>query len=133
MSESYPDMAIVTVCRLLAMRSGLPDVESAVTGSASLDDSGTTKTRPAAELIEIAMASAEVTPAGQTPAADTDTNCLVLGELPEAVTEQELPDLVTSELLDPFGLSRTDYPPADDTRLAAPFLRGYVTASGAAL
>ena len=130
LSETYPDIGKVTVRQLLAMQSGLPDYEAAVTGSAALDDSVTTKTWTAEELIDAAMQSGEATPAGQTPASYSNTNYIVLGELLEAVTEQELPDLVTSELLDPFGLSRTDYPPADDTALAAPFLRGYVTASG---
>jgi D-alanyl-D-alanine carboxypeptidase len=130
LSETYPDIGKVTVRQLLAMQSGLPDFEAVVTGSAALDDTFTTKTWTAEELIDTAMQSGEVKPAGQTPAEYSNTNYIVLGELLEAVTEEELPDLVTSGLLDPFGLSRTDYPPADDTTLAAPFLRGYVTASG---
>ena len=132
LSETYPDIGKVTVRQLLAMQSGLPDFEAAVTGSAALDDTVTTKTWTAEELIDTAMQSGEVQPAGQTPADYSNTNYIVLGELLEAVTEQELPDLVTSELLDPFGLSRTDYPPAEDTSLDAPLLRGYVTASGVA-
>jgi D-alanyl-D-alanine carboxypeptidase len=130
LSEAYPDIGKVTVRQLLAMQSGLPDFEAAVTGSAALDNDFSTKTWTAQELIDTAMQSGEVKPAGQTPAEYSNTNYIVLGELLEAVTDEELPDLVTSELLDPFGLSRTDYPPADDTALAAPFLRGYVTASG---
>lgn len=130
LSETYPDIGQVTVRQLLAMRSGLPDFEAVVTGSAAVDDTFTTKTWTAEDLIDAAMQSGEVTPAGQTPASYNNTNYILLGELLKAVTEQELPDLVTSELIDPFGLSRTAYPPADDTALAAPFLRGYVTASG---
>ncbi len=129
LSETYPDIGQVTVRQLLAMRSGLPDYEAVVTGQAAVDDTFATKTWTADELIDAAMQSGEVTSAGQTPASYSNTNYIVLGELLEAVTEQELPDLVTTELLDPLGLSRTDYPPADDTSLTAPFLRGYVTAS----
>lgn len=130
LSETYPDIGQVTVRQLLAMQSGLPDFEAVVTGSAALDDTFTTRTWTAEDLIDAAMQSGEATPAGQTPASYSNTNYIVLGELLEAATEQELSDLVTSELLDPLELSRTDYPPADDTALAAPFLRGYVTASG---
>jgi D-alanyl-D-alanine carboxypeptidase len=130
LSETYPDIGRVTVRQLLAMQSGLPDYEAVLTGSAALDDTFITKTWTSEELIDAAMQSGEATPAGQTLASYCNTNYVVLGELLEAVTEQELPDLVKSELLDPFGLSRTDYPPADDTTLAAPFLRGYVAESG---
>lgn len=130
LSATYPDIGKVTVRQLLAMQSGLPDFEAVVTGSAAVDDTFATKTWTTAELIDAAMQSGEVVPAGQPPADYSNTNYIVLGELLKAVTGQELPDLVTSELLDPLGLSRTDYPPADDTTLAAPFLRGYVTASG---
>jgi D-alanyl-D-alanine carboxypeptidase len=130
LSETYPDIGQVTVRQLLAMQSGLPDFEAVVTGSAALDDTFATKTWTADELIDAAMQSGEVKPAGQPPASYSNTNYIVLGELLEAATEQELSELVTSELLDPLGLSRTDYPPADDTALDAPFLRGYVTASG---
>ena len=130
LSKTYPDIGKVTVRQLLAMQSGLPDFEAVVTGSAAADETFSSKTWTAEELIDAAMKSGKVTPAGQSPASYCNTNYIVLGELLEAITDKELPDLVASELLDPFELSRTDYPPADDTALTEPFLHGYVTPSG---
>ena len=130
LAETYPDIGKVTVRQLLAMQSGLPDFEAVVGGSAASDDTFATKSWTAQELIDAAMQSGEVMPAGQPPASYSNTNYIVLGELLEETTGQSLSDLVTSQLLSPLGLSETDYPPADSTALAEPVLRGYVTASG---
>ncbi len=132
LAETHPEIGEVTIRQLLAMRSGLPDFEEAVTGRAASDATVTTKTWTAEEIIDTAMESGEVERAGRKTADYSNTNYIVLGELLEEITGRDLPELIATELLEPYGLSRTTYPPADDTSLEKPFLRGYVTATGVA-
>ncbi|MEV4346303.1 serine hydrolase domain-containing protein [Actinoplanes sp. NPDC049596] len=130
LATRYPEVGSRTVEQLLSMRSGLPDYAAAVTGRIASEPALTSKAWTADELIKDALADGPVGPAGATPASYSNTNYIVLGEILEKVTGMSLPDLVSARLLKPLALNRTAYPPAGDTRLAAPASHGYVMAGG---
>lgn len=130
LATRYPALNDVTVRQLLAMQSGLPDFEKAVTGRVGVDPSIVKKAWTADELIAAAFADAQPTAPGASPAVYTNTNFIVLGKILEVVTGSSVGDLVRAQLLTPLGMGATLYPDAADTTLPDPHTHGYVDKVG---
>jgi len=127
LAKRYPPIGTRTVAQLLGMRSGLPEYADSI---AKQFPASARRTWTADELIELAMTSGAVKPAGATTSVSTNTNYVILGELARAVTGTPIDELVRERLLKPLRLAHTVYPAADRVELPTPFTRGYVTASG---
>jgi D-alanyl-D-alanine carboxypeptidase len=130
LAAKYPEIGSRTIRQLLSMRSGLPDFEEAVLGTAGSQPETTTKAWTADELMDAAMQAGKVTEPDTAPAVYNNTNFIVLGEVMRAVTGKELDALVSERLLSPLALSNTRYPLASDTSLTDPHSNGYIAASG---
>ena len=109
------------------MRSGLPEYADSI---AKQFPASAHRTWTADELLELAMESGAVTPAGAATSVSVNTNYVILGELAQAVTGTPIDELVRQRLLKPLRLTHTVYPTADRVELPTPFTRGYVTPSG---
>jgi len=121
--SGVPDGDRITIRHLLSMRSGLFNYSTDLAFNQSLDE------RPervftVQELLDIGFAH----PPYFAPGADytySNTNTLLLGQIIESKTGMPLADAFHSRLFAPIGLSRTLYPPMNNTNLPAPFARGY--------
>ncbi len=127
LAKRYPPIGTRTVAQLLGMRSGLPEYADSI---AKQFPASARRTWTADELIELAMKSGAVKPAGGATSVSTNTNYVILGELAQAVTGTPIDELVRERLLKPLRLAHTVYPAADRVELPTPFTRGYVTPSG---
>ena len=130
LAAKYPQIGTRTIRQLLSMRSGLPDFEKTLTGSAASNPEFSTKTWTADDLIAAAMSSGKVTKADAKKAVYSNTNYIVLGQVLEAVTGKSVKDLVTENIIEPLNLTRTVYPDAADTSLSDPHSNGYIAPSG---
>ena len=127
LAKRYPPIGTRTVAQLLGMRSGLPEYADSI---AKQFPASAHRTWTADELLELAMESGPVTPAGAATSVSVNTNDVILGELAQAVTGTPIDELVRQRLLKPLRLTHTVYPTADRVELPTPFTRGYVTPSG---
>ncbi len=128
LARRYPAIGSRTVAQLLGMRSGLPEYAN---DAVKLQSGNPQRVWSANQLIALGMRSGPVKPAGGKPSVYTNTNYVILGQIAEAVTKVRFDRLVRQRLLAPLGLRDTVYPAPTDTRLPAPFTRGYVGPGGA--
>jgi D-alanyl-D-alanine carboxypeptidase len=128
LARRHPAIGSRTVAQLLGMRSGLPEYADAAVKVATRNPQ---RVWTANQLIALGMRSGPVKPAGGRTSVYTNTNYVILGQIAEAVTGTRFDRLVRQRLLVPLGLRDTVYPAPIDTRLPAPFTRGYVGPGGA--
>ncbi len=128
LARRYPAIGSRTVAQLLGMRSGLPEYAN---DAVKLQSSNPQRVWSANQLIALGMRSGPVKPAGGRTSVYTNTNYVILGQIAEAVTKTRFDRLVRQRLLAPLRLRDTVYPLPTDTRLPAPFTRGYVGPGGA--
>ena len=121
--QGVPNGEMITVRQLLNMTSGLANTTESDAFNQSLD-ADTTKTFSVREVLQYAFDE----PPLFAPGAQfyyTNTNYDLLGELAEKVTGVGLPELFTTRLFQPLGMTESSLPALDDNSLPQPFTHGY--------
>ena len=128
MTETYPDLAEITVEQLLAMRSGIPDYANtgAVTGPVVEDP---TKVWTVDEIIATTLEEEPLQEPG-TPGYST-TNYLILGEMLAAVTGDPVEDVINAVATE-VGLSQSALQQPAETEMPDPSSHGYLNEPGVA-
>jgi D-alanyl-D-alanine carboxypeptidase len=118
-----PNGEIITVRQLLNMTSGLANTTESDAFNRALD-ADTTKSFSVREVLQYAFDE----PPLFAPGAQfyyTNTNYDLLGELAETVTGEGLPDLFSTRLFRPLGMTESSLPALTDNTLPEPFTHGY--------
>ena len=113
----------ITIEHLLSMRSGLFNYSTDQAFNQSLDDDPT-QTFSIDALLQIAFKHNPYFAPG-TDYRYSNTNTLLLGQLIEKITTISVAEAFQQRLFTPLGLSKTFFPPLDNTALPAPYARGY--------
>ena len=121
MDQGIPNGRRITVRQLLAMRSGIYDFTANAAFLRRFDAKPRMPFSPRDVLALIRRNKPQFAPGAKT--LYTDSNYVLLGLILERVTGRPVEQVITKDIIEPLGLTRTSFPTTD--LMPAPFSHGY--------
>ncbi|WP_169811524.1 serine hydrolase domain-containing protein [Nocardia harenae] len=122
--RDVPNGHRITIADLLSMRSGLFSYNEARSMAIAMDDEPDRVWEPE-ELLELGFSSPPYSPPG-TEFRYSNTNTILLAQLLEQITGEDIGSLLATRVFRPLNLVGTFFPSAGDAQVPSPSPRGYL-------